>query len=93
LQYFHHRINLTSSSASFLSNLQRRNTDDLIYQLDKANKSENGSAFLAIVQTFNKVMKELKESGVMRSNIEQMPGVHEKLWTLVTTDSYTSALY
>lgn len=79
-KYFNHTQS-TISSAAAISSLQCKRNNDLIYRLEKAQKQENGPAMLAAAEEFNVVMRMLKGSGEMRKHIEQMSGVHEKLWT------------
>lgn len=60
----------------------------LVRALDKARAKKDGQAFFLEVERFNKGIRELKESGALRANIERMPGVPEKLWTHVAEEVY-----
>lgn len=63
-------------------------TTPLLRALEKARAKKDGPAFFLEVDRFNKGLRELKASGAIRSSIERMPGVPEKLWTHVAEEVY-----
>ncbi|KAK4057104.1 Nucleosomal histone H3-Lys79 methylase [Microbotryomycetes sp. JL221] len=64
----------------------------LMRALDKARSKRDGPGFLAEVERYNSVIRQLKLEDKLRENIRDMKGLKQKVWEKVASQAYERAV-